>query len=438
MQHTEDNVLAAPHAPRGICGSIRVPASKSLTQRALVAVALAGNGASVHEPLDAEDPRLLFTALQEVGFLLAWRDGTITASGRRSVDHAELQLGNNGTGARLLLAQLAALPGRWRLDGAPRLRQRPMAPLVTALRRLGGVIEAAPAEASEFSAARAADALPLLVHGRALTGGEIALDAALSSQFMSALLLLGAMLPAGLKVRLDSLPPSRPYLDLTAEVLAAFGAVVRSRDDGRWWHVRGGGLKAAAYAVEGDWSAAAFPLAAAAVAGGEVEVVGVRDDSRQGDAIVLRLLAQTGCETWTRRGRVGLRGPAQRPLNADLRDTPDLFPALAAVAAVAGGRLTGLAGLAAKESDRVAVMADRLARLGFVVASGPDFFHSSGACTGRCGDMLALDPAADHRVAMALAVAACAVPDVRIADPGCVAKSWPSFWSAWQGITSLP
>lgn len=438
MDHTGDTVVAAPHAPRGIRGSIRVPPSKSLTQRALLAAALAGDGASVHGALDAEDPRLLFEALRQVGFQLAWRGGTISARGRRSVRAAELALGNNGTGARLLLAQLAALPGRWRLDGTPRLRQRPMAPLVLALRRLGGEIAATSSEALQAPAVPAADALPLLVHGHSLPGGDVTLDATISSQFVSALLMLGAVLPDGLEIRLGATPPSRPYLDLTVEVLGAFGAAVESRNGGRRWRVRGGSLKPAAYTVEGDWSAAAFPLAAAAVAGGEVEVVGVRADSRQGDAAVLRLLAQAGCATWTGRDRVGLRGPAQRPLAADLRDTPDLFPALAVVVAVAGGRLTGLAGLAAKESDRVAVMAERLARLGFGITSGPDFLHSSGGRTPERGATPVFDPAGDHRIAMALAVAACALPGVRIANPGCVAKSWPAFWTAWRGITGPP
>ncbi len=253
------SVRAVPHAPRGVKGSVRVPPSKSLTQRALVAAALAGQGSAVRSPLDAEDPRLLFAALRRAGFRLEWEAGSIVAGGRDRVERGEFFLGNNGTGARFLLAQLAALPGRWVLDGSERLRERPLAPLASALARLGALIEPVRGPAL---------VLPLAVAGRTLAGGEVALDASSSSQFVSALLLLGAVLPQGLVVRLPDPPPSRPYLDLTAEVLETFGARVAADASGTVFAVRGGGLAAAEITVEGDWSAAAFPLAGAAVAGG--------------------------------------------------------------------------------------------------------------------------------------------------------------------------
>ncbi len=416
-----------PHAPRGVKGRVRVPSSKSVTQRALVAAALAGPGSAVRSPLDAEDPRLLFAALRRAGFLLDWQAGGIVARGPDRVAGGELFLGHNRTGARLLLAQLAALPGRWVLDGSERLRERPLAPLAAALVRLGARIE---------PMRGAALALPLAVAGRPLAGGEVALDASSSSQFVSALLLLGAALPAGLAVRLAAPPPSRPYLDLTADVLEVFGARVVADASGTVFTVPGGGLAAAEITVEGDWSAAAFPLAAAAVAGGEVEVVGVRCTSRQGDAAVLAVLERAGCRWAASREGVVLAGPATRPVAADLRDAPDLFPALAVVTAVAGGRLDGLQGLAAKESDRLAVMARHLAALGFAVETGEGWFAAPGGRPGPAGPTAPLDPAADHRIAMALAVAGCTVPGVRVLGPGCVAKSWPGFWDAWEALVA--
>jgi 3-phosphoshikimate 1-carboxyvinyltransferase len=420
-----DDVVEARHAPGGVAGSIRVPASKSLTQRALVAAALAGRGSAVRHPLDAEDPRLVYDALRKAGFRLLWEADAITAQGRDPVEGATLFLGNNGTGVRFLLAQLAALPGRWVVDGSERLRQRPIAPLVGALRHLGARIQ--PVE-------RFAVALPLRVDGKPLPGGEVRLDASTSSQFVSALLLLGAALPEGLSVHLPAPPPSRPYLDLTAEVLAAFGAPPVRAEDDTAWSVRGGALAPAEFTVEGDWSAAAFPMAAAAVAGGEVEVVGVRRESRQGDGAMLGLLAGAGCRIRESSRGVVLGGPATARLDADLRDTPDLFPALAVLVAVFGGKLTGLAGLAAKESDRVAVMTRHLAALGFAVEVGAGWFAGGGGTPRQRSVDHALDPAGDHRVAMALAVAGCAVPGVRILNPGCVAKSWPEFWAEWRGI----
>ena len=426
MGSSARDVVEARHAPNGVAGVIAVPPSKSLTQRALVVAALAGGGSAVVRPLDAEDPRLLYEALRAAGFRLAWADDAVTADGREPVAGACVQLGNNGTGARFLVALLAALPGAWVVDGDDRLRERPFAPLVDALRALGARVEPAPGSRG---------GLPLRIEGRALPGGEVSLDASASSQFVSALLLLGAHLERGIAVRLSGAPPSRPYIGLTAHVLASFGAPPEAAGDGTLWSVRGR-LAPTRFEVEGDWSAAAFPMAAAAVAGGEVEVVGVRRGSPQGDAALLGLLAQAGCGVRASRGGVVVTGPARAPLVADLRDTPDLFPALAVVVAAAGGRLVGLGGLAAKESDRVAVMADRLARLGFAVEARTDEFASPGGIPAGPATGEPLDPARDHRIAMALAVAGCVVPGVRVADAACVGKSWPGFWSAWEGITA--
>ena len=425
MPREDESVILSPHAPHGVRGAVRVPPSKSLTQRALVAAALAGAGSVVRRPLDAEDPRLLAGALSGAGFRLEWGGDAIAALGRVPVRGGAFGLGNNGTGVRFMLAQLAALPGEWVLDGGERLRQRPLAPLVGALRRLGAAIEA-----------RGAGSLPLAVSGRALAGRETALDASASSQFVSALLLLGAALPDGLVVRLPAPPPSRPYLDLTAEVLEAFGARVACREGDTVFEVAGGGLGPADFAVEGDWSAAAFPLAAVAVAGGRVEVAGVRTGSRQGDAVILEILRAAGCTVGATGEGVVIGGPATHPVEADLRDAPDAFPALAVVTAALGGRLEGLEGLAAKESDRLAVMADRLTAIGYRVARGASWFEADGGTPPARAPDAPLDPATDHRVAMALAVAGCVTPGVRILDPGCVAKSWPGFWGDWGDLVS--
>ncbi len=421
--------VAAPYAADGLAGRITAPPSKSLTQRALVAAALAGDGARVVAPLDAEDPRLLVEALCDAGFRLEWGAGEVIARDRRAVAGAELFLGNNGTALRFLLAQLAALPGEWRLDGTPRLRQRPVAPLVRALESLGARFELATGAVGD-------PRLPMVLLGHELAGGEVPLDAAASSQFVSALLLLGPRLPRGLTIRLAAPPPSRPYIELTIEVLRAFGARAEASRDGLELRVAGGRLGPARYAVEGDWSAAAFPLAAVAVAGGEAQVGGVRLDSLQGDAVVARLLAGAGCRITAASGGVDARGPATGPLSADLRDAPDLFPALAVVAAIMGGRLTGLAGLAIKESDRLAVMTARLRELGFAVEATADTFTAPGGRTGARAPDHPLDPAGDHRVAMALAVAGSAVAGVRVADAGCVAKSWPGFWDQWRALAA--
>lgn len=341
-------------------------------------------------------------------------------------------MGNNGTGVRFLLAHLASLPGQWLLDGSPRLRERPVGPLVAALLGLGARIE--PGFPGENAGPPERWNLPLRIQGCQLDAGRVSLDSAASSQFVSALLLLGARLPLGITVQVESPPPSRPYIELTARVLEAFGMTVDVSQDWREYSVPGGSLQPADFTVEGDWSAAAFPAATVAVAGGRVEIEGVAGDSRQGDQVVLAVLEDAGCRAEFGPGGVIVSGPAVRPLRADLRDCPDLFPALAVVTAVVGGRLTGLSGLAAKESDRLTVMAGHLGDLGFRVTRTADSFSAPGGMTGVKAPREALDPAADHRVAMALAVAGAVVPGLWVADPACVEKSWPGFWQVWRQL----
>jgi 3-phosphoshikimate 1-carboxyvinyltransferase len=428
-QSIPPHALAVPHAPRGLAGTIAVPPSKSITQRALVAAALAGEGACVRRPLDAEDPRLLFGALQASGHRLSWAGGAVRSGGSATPAGGDIAMGNNGTGVRFMLAQLSATPGEWTLDGVARLRQRPIAPLARALQALGAQI--APAGGGAL-------ALPLRVAGRPLTGGAVTLDASASSQFVSALLLLGARLPGGLEVRLTGEPPSQPYLALTIEVLRAFGvAAGYDRVALRAW-VGPSMPRPAELTVEGDWSAAAFPLAAVAVAGGEITLAGLHRDSVQGDAAVLRVLVEAGCGASATEAGLRVRGPATRSIRADLRDTPDLFPALAVVAAVRGGTLSGLAGLAAKESDRLALMAANLAALGFCAAATADSFTASGSLPRRAATAAPLPCGADHRVAMALAVAGAAVAGVAVDDAECVAKSWPDFWHQWRSLLAVP
>ena len=413
-----------PGPRRGLDAAVAVPPSKSLTNRALVAAAAAGGGRVV-TPLDCEDTRLLAAALDAMGWPTAWRDGTVTV-GRRTApaDRVEVFLGNSGTGARFLLALAAAVPGDTVVDGTPRLRERPVAPLLGALRRLGAPVEAA------------GERLPARVRGRELEGGGLTLAPGVSSQFVSALLLAAPSMRRGLDLRLEGRVPSRPYLELTRAVLEAFGATVTVGEDGRRWRVAPGGLKPVAFTVEGDWSAAAFPLAAAAVAGGRVTVANVSPSSAQGDRVLTAILERAGCAVSAGREGVSVEGPAERAFEADLTDAPDLFPALAVVAAsVPGGSvLTGLHALRHKESDRLAVMVENLRRLGARVETDGGrmtvlrpfpFGDAAGA---------AVTAAADHRIAMAMAVAALRAGPLSLDDRNCVAKSYPAFWRDWGRI----
>lgn len=420
-----EHLRALRQAPQGITGRIEVPPSKSLTQRALIAAARAGHGAAVVRPLNAEDPRLLHAALVSAGFALDWSEGVVRASGHDPLSHADLDLGNNGTGVRLLLAQLASLPGEFRVDGSTRLRERPLGALVTSLRRLGARVRP--------EVPGRGDRLPLWVKGRQLSGGTIELDASASSQFISALLMLAPVLPSGLEVRVRSVPPSRPYVDLTIAVMEHFGVKVETLEQGLAWRVPAQRYQVATTTVEGDWSAAAFPLVAVAMAGGEVEIPHLVFPSPQGDARILDILVEAGCRPFVSEQGVRLQGPASRPLDVDLRDTPDLFPVLAVALAQLGGRLTGLAGLVHKESDRLGEMVRLLAEMGARLDRRDDEVSSRGGVALRAPSH-PLDPAHDHRLAMALAVAATRTRGLLLADADCVGKSWPTFWDAWSAL----
>jgi 3-phosphoshikimate 1-carboxyvinyltransferase len=269
-----------------------------------------------------------------------------------------------------------------------------------------------------------------------MKGGSVAIRPQTSSQFVSSLLLAGTLMSGGLELRVEGELPSRPYIDLTLDVLSAFGATVEHAPGSFAYRVPAGAVRSRAVDIEGDWSAAAFMAAAAAVAGGEVDVGPLHETSRQGDRVMCDILRSAGVEVTSGSGRVVFRGPARVPFEADLRDSPDLFPALVVIAACApvGSRMTGLDNLRHKESDRFGVMVSNLERLGCSFATGPntcEVIAGLGRAPTPPPEVTAAD---DHRIAMAMAVAALVAGPLVLDDATCVAKSFPDFWKVWQGL----
>jgi len=417
--------LVGPAVPCGV--RVEVPTSKSITNRALVAAAVAGGGCVAH-PLDCEDTRLLARALEAAGWPMSWQDNIEIGSRRPIPSHTgTIDLGNSGTGSRFLLALLAAVPGRHVVDGTARLRQRPMSPLLTALDGLGA------------SLVSRGGFLPVEVRGTTLDGGRLRFAPGVSSQFVSALLLIAPLMRDGLELELEGTVPSRPYLDLTEDVLLRFGGAVERNPGGRRWRVAPGPLRETRIEVEGDWCAAAFFLGAAAVAGGSLEVGPLSDQSRQGDRKIVDVLRASGMsiEQGVSTVEVG-GGPLREPLSADLRDAPDLFPALAVMASFAppGSTLTGLDNLRHKESDRLAVMVDNLRRLGAGIEVSEDSVTIARPVRRGSASGQQVMAAGDHRVAMAMAVAALAAGALELDDGGCVVKSFPTFWDVWDRLLS--
>ncbi len=422
--------LAIHHGGRA-SGSLRPPSSKSLTQRYFALALLARRALRIEAPLISEDTELFLAGLQACGLRVDLRAPDANDQSLGAVEIApgepsrsgEIHCGNGGTMLRFLTAVLCALPGRWRLDGVPRLRERPVGPLLAALRSLGAEIHCEKEEGF----------VPLSIRGGSLRPGETELDAGESSQYLSALLMTGLALPGPLSVKVSSLT-STPYVDLTLAAMRQLGGKVER--DGELFRVEAGDFASAEWPgvveVEADLSAAAYPAALAALTGGRVRILGVSRGSLQGDLAFLDLLARMGASlTWDEDGVV-VQGGKLRGIEADLAAMPDQVPTLAALAPFAAGRtvIRNVPHLRIKESDRLAAMASELGKLGARVEELPDglilegLWHAAEPPRAETK----VETFGDHRIAMSLALVGQRRPGVIVDEPGVVRKSYPRFW----------
>ena len=380
----------------------RLPLSKSITARALVLAAMSGTEVPGDELPDCADIRVLRYAL--------------------SADHpAEVDVADSGTALRFLTAYYAVHPGyELTITGSPRLCQRPIGPLVDALRALGADIEYSGAEGCA----------PLRIRGERLGGGEVTLDASASSQFASALALAAPAMTAGLRIHLGGQIPSMPYLKMTLQMLESRG--IESYLEGYDAVIMPGkvgyGPKGEA---EHDWSAAAFWYAIAAVSAGWFTLKGLKAESLQGDSILKDIGERFGVVTeFTDEGaELSATPDIYSRLDMDMSDWPDLVPALAVTGALIGLPyvFSGVGNLRLKECDRLAALQEGLAQLGIVTVIGADTFEWEGERVPIMA-MPQIDPHGDHRIAMAFAVASLAIPGIEILHPEVVEKSYPGFF----------
>jgi 3-phosphoshikimate 1-carboxyvinyltransferase len=409
-------------------GRLRVPSSKSLTHRYLNLALLSGQPAVIERPLFAEDTHLFLAALGRCGFQVeeGEEEVRLTPTGRPEGE-VEVFCGNAGTMLRFLVATLTVVPGLWRLDGIPRLRERPVGPLVDALRQLGARVEYLAAEGY----------VPLRIEGGSLRGGLTTLDAGESSQYLSAILMAALRAPSEVVIEVPTLT-SRPYVDVTIAAAAAFDGHVE-RAGPRAYRVRPSALRGGRARVEGDYSAACYPAAAAALTGGEVILDGLSPDSRQGDREFMDLLAEMGAEVFWKGDDLRIRGGEElKGIKADLSGMPDQVPTLAALAPFAKGEtlIHNVAHLRIKESDRLEAMATGLKKLGADAREGRDSLWLPGLWSESepPADTVHVDPFGDHRIAMSFALVGLRRPGVVVDNPGVVAKSYPGFWRDFQKI----
>ncbi len=406
---------------------VAIPGSKSLTNRALVAAGLSRGRSTLTGVLDADDTRAMLAGLEALGVgIVRSRDATTVTvegvAGNPPVTDARIDARLSGTTARFLAPVLARVPGTSHLDGLPPFRRRPMGPSIAALRSLGlTVIEHG-----------AADHLPITVTGGPVAGGEVEVAGEVSSQFLSGLLLAGPAFPSGLTVRVSTPLVSVPYVEMTVEVLRWFGAEL-TRPDAATFVVAGGGTRAADVVIEPDASAASYLLAAAAITGGRVRVPGLTAASHQGDAGFAAVLGRMGAEVVVDEHGTEVRGTGSlRGIEVDLGAMSDTAQTLAAVAVFAEGptRITGIGFIRAKETDRIEAVATELSRLGIDAREERDglLIHPGRPSPGVVATY------DDHRMAMSFALLGLVVPGIAIADPGCVAKTFPSYFEVLEQL----
>jgi 3-phosphoshikimate 1-carboxyvinyltransferase len=407
--------------------SVRVPGSKSLTNRALVAAALATGTSTLHDALLADDTEAMLTALTDlgVGTVVDPAGPHVTVAGCGGAvppGPATLDVRLSGTTARFLAPLLALGHGRYVLDAAAPFRARPMGPVLDALVDLGAEVEPLGEPGH----------LPATIVAHGARGGQLEVAGDASSQFLSGLLLAGPAMPDGLRVRLSTHLVSALYVDLTVEVMRAFGAEVE-RPDERTFVVPPVGYRATTFAVEPDASAATYFLAAAAITGGRVRVEGLTDRAVQGDAGFADVLAEMGAEVTRDAHGTEVRGTGRlQGIDVDLAEMSDTAQTLAAVAVFAQGptRVRGIGFIRGKETDRIAAVVTELRRCGIEAHEEDDGFV---VVPGR-PTAAVVQTYDDHRMAMSFALLGLVEPGIAIADPGCVAKTFPHYFEVLEAL----
>jgi 3-phosphoshikimate 1-carboxyvinyltransferase len=407
-----------------IVATIEVPGSKSITQRALIAAALADGESTLLGPLESEDTRYTAAALQQMGVTVKKSREKWTVQGRGGsivTPEKEIFLGNNGTATRFLTSVAALGRGTFRISGDERMAERPILPLMEALQGWG----------VDIVSINNNGCPPLLINANGLSGGRTVLPEGKSSQYLSSLLLVGpyARQPAELEVEGDIL--SLPYVIMTLAVMEAFDIRVEANEALNSYRIPQGKYVAREYAVEGDASNASYFYAAAAVTGGEVTVPNVPVPSLQGDAAFVAVLARMGCQVNKTGEGLTVSGPEElKGITIDMGDMPDVVPTLAVVASRAKGRtvIKNIAHLRIKECDRLHVMAVELAKMGARVQELDDSLIIEGISPDAPMHGAEIETYNDHRIAMSFAVAGLTVPGVKIRGEQCVAKSFPDFW----------
>jgi len=412
-------------------GSLRatvvVSGSKSIANRALVCAALASGTSTLQNLASGDDTVAMIDCLRalHIDVIVEGTTATIVGSSGRPNGGGELDARLAGTTSRFMtaVAALSTVPSL--ITGDAPLRQRPMKPLHDALVQLGAQVKSVDKEGH----------LPVWVSGGSIDGGTVSLPGDVSSQYVTALMMIGPYLPEGIRLQLTSPLVSRPYVAITASVMSSFGATGIAIGE-HTIGVEPSNYDGTTYTIEADASSASYPLAAAAIAGGSVKVVGVGQPALQGDAGFVEVLEQMGCSTQTSAtSLVVSSNGALHGIEINMADMSDLVPTLAAVAIFADSptRISGVGFIRHKESDRIGDLVNGLKQIGCDAIEEDDGLLIRPVPVEQLhGSELSTHD--DHRLAMAWSLIALRVPGIVIDEPEVVSKSWPDWWDVRSSL----
>jgi len=415
-----------------INGEVNLPGSKSLSNRALLLAALAQGTTKITNLLESDDTRHMLNALKQLGiqYTLSENKTECTVIGNAGAIHSEklqeLFLGNAGTAMRPLCAALCLGTGDYLLTGEPRMKERPIGHLVDALREAGVKISYKENEGYP----------PLLIEANGLRGGDVKIDGAISSQFLTALLLAAPLAKEDMTISIIGELVSKPYIDITLHIMKEFGVDVVN-DNYQTFRIKGGqNYKAVeTFMVEGDASSASYFLAAAAIKGGTVKVTGIGKKSIQGDVLFVDVLEKMGAVVEWGDDFVSVSKGELHAIDMDFNHIPDAAMTIATMALFVEGTTTlrNIYNWRVKETDRLFAMATELRKVGAEVEEGEDYLKITAP---KVLKHAAIDTYDDHRMAMCFSLLALDPVSVTINEPECTAKTFPTYFEVLESISS--
>lgn len=435
--------VAIPVVNKPLVGTVRVPGSKSLTNRAVICAAMARGQSILTGVLESEDTIVMVDAWRKLGLRIEWDrnrselliDG---CGGQPPIDQADLFIANSGTSIRFLTAALAATHGKYTLDGVPRMRERPIGDLIRGLKSWGADLQSQNSVDSECP--------PVLLQARGLEGGPASVRGDVSSQFLSGMLMAAPYCQNQVELRVDGALVSKPYVEMTISVMKHFGVEVQTQKDSTTgnleYRIRAPEAYAGAhYAIEPDASAASYFWAAAAITGGSIRVEGLGFDALQGDVGFVKILEKMGAKLTCGQSQnqvpwIEVSGRAQHGVDVNMADISDTVQTLASVALFADSptRVRGVAHNRHKETDRIGDLITEIRRLG-----GEAQEHEDGLTIFPCKLRgCEIETYRDHRMAMSFALVAMMVPDCLVLNPRCTEKTYPNYFEDLGRMIGAP